>query len=171
MLKLLNVNLEKPWLKTDGSKLTEQELAQTTKYWSPDIWEAYLETLEFEEDPKVISLKGDKVLESAPRGELKELLPDSTQLTDEVLDVVRLALESYVLSAREREVLHLTYWDGKGETEISEILKISVANLKKIKSKARAKFKRVLEAYLAKVLRENCANRGIEIPYKGKGGV
>jgi RNA polymerase sigma factor (sigma-70 family) len=171
MLELLNINPKKPWLKSDGSKLTEKELNATSRYWTPLNWQEYLQTLEFEEDQHVITLKAYKVLESAPCGELKDLLPDSTNLTDEVLDLVRFALESHILNEREREVLHLIYWQGQSESEISEHLKTSIANFKKIKIKARSKIKRILEAYTAKILREKCANRGIEIPYKDKGDV
>jgi RNA polymerase sigma factor (sigma-70 family) len=171
MMELLNLNPEKPWLKDNGTKLTPDEIKIVSRFWTPENWNEYLESLEFEEDSRIVALKGDKALEAAPYGELKDLLPDSSNLSDELLELIRLALSSHYLSDREREILQQVYWEGKSESEIAQAFKISISNFRKIKIKARVKLKRVLEAYLARALREECANRGIENTYKDKDGV
>lgn len=136
----------KPWIGNDGKPLTVETLKIISKEWSPETWEAYLVSLEHNpRSDNEVSYRNLETIESAANGSLKDLLPNSNHLSDELLDDVKAAIEK--LPKKKRIVIEQKLYLGKGQQTIADELKISRAYTRKLRKSAMKTLAKKLEKY------------------------
>lgn len=125
----------KPWTNAEGKKLSTEELKTVSMNWSPEIWEAYLSSLEYEEPGIVFLPKKGVTIEETATEDFRMLSAEPNPLKPALRADVRVAVES--LSKRKKEIIKNTYWNALSERD--QALSSNVGKTAIHQQKARAK--------------------------------
>lgn len=125
----MNNESQKPWLNSDGSPKSDQELREICKDWGPSVWEEYLTNIEVtqKEDTLVSSSNLDKFSAQECAGLLFSLA------SEEQFPLLKAALNSCIreLPTKQRRVIHQYYWEGKTIGEIARLSGVSKQAIQK----------------------------------------
>jgi RNA polymerase sigma factor (sigma-70 family) len=128
---------QKPWMDKNGKALSTRALKKVSRNWDQETWTAYLDSCEnhaFEENEcnvSDLSMIDDLRLEA-----LAEYLPNSDQLSDELLDDVKEAIEQ--LPKRERFVMEEQIYLEKSQRSIASEINVSRRMVRNIRKKSLA---------------------------------
>lgn len=129
----------KPWQNPDGKLKSNEEITEAAKTWTPATWEEYLTTLEKPQTEFLLNNPRD--IENISAAEYTEML--IFLMKHDEHPVLKRTIEAGLkkLSPREKEVIHLYYWDNCRQHEIAEGLGITRGTVKKLLDRARIKIK------------------------------
>ena len=125
---------QKPWLKSDGTLKSTEELKICSQTWPPSVWEKYLKTLEGE--LKEILLDDPIFIEELSRDEYKTNFQDlfSVQefpvLKRYLLDAIK------ELTPKQQKVLNRFFMDRMNLLEIGNSMGISSSAVSQIRDRA-----------------------------------
>ncbi len=106
---------KKPWLTDEGKYLSDDELKIISKTWTPETWEAYMQSLEHEEDEeRFITVATDSV-DQTSNEDFKALITDPIPLEKDLTQIVMAAVDK--LPERQKEVIFDSYWMNISERE------------------------------------------------------
>lgn len=147
-----------PWLNEDGSEKSEQELRELSKNWSPETWDAYLQTVEIEAQEEMFD-------EDTDFNELSE--EDCINFIYTILETpdyqhLETALHACLKSLPNTQyrVIHEMYWNRLSERQVAKQLSISKGTVQRAKERALEKIREMFLSgqlqkkirYLSKVL-------------------
>jgi RNA polymerase sigma factor (sigma-70 family) len=112
-----------PWLNSDGTRKTDDELRALSKTWGPSIWEKYLESIEVA-PTELLAHYGHSIEETAVEDGVRILFSLSSEsMFPHLRAAVNVALSR--LTPRQYEMLKLHFYERKSQPEIANILGIS----------------------------------------------
>jgi DNA-directed RNA polymerase specialized sigma subunit len=103
-------NGPKPWENEDGETLTDDKLRSVCGTWSPETWEAYLETLESPQRESLFS-NFERVLHRKDRLRTMEAYYDDSHCQDRIWPGMYRALDR--LTFRQRQLINLVFFEGR----------------------------------------------------------
>ena len=113
---------QKPWLNADGSPKSTAELEEVCRSWSPLEWETYLASTETPQNE--VLLDDPTAIEQFAESSFASTASMADQLS---LPSMKRLLKSQLrrLPSREREIIHMRYFQGLETSEIASRLGIS----------------------------------------------
>ncbi len=132
---------ETPWLNRHNCPLRDEDLINVTKSWDRNQWESYLTSLEIRLSETLLSENEfqralDQQTESIFTLTCRPCTPEDSS---SVWGAMR------ILTPRQREVIHLTYWRNCSEREISGMLGISRATVRTLHKRGLRKLMKHLQ--------------------------
>lgn len=129
------MKMQKPWTDENGNLLSDGKLRAASAGWSQEIWNEYLATLEYTpRSDEEVCIGSSESLDSFATSTFADLLPSSIQLSDELLEDMKRAIEE--LPPLERFVMEEGLYGGKSQRTIAMNLGCSRAWVQKIRKKA-----------------------------------
>lgn len=120
-------NINKPWLDQAGNFLADKEIKISSKLWSQEIWDAYLYESGTEKPMSSYESTYSTYSELLKRNEYEPKNEPSTHVD----------LSPYLenLKKDSKILLHLTYWEDRPLTEVSEAIGRTYFKTKTLKHK------------------------------------
>ena len=139
------MNIQKPWIGTDGKILSDDELKAICKNWSAAIWEQYLTSIEKKPRQEDEVLVGDPgKLEASVCG-FASLSASSDHISDQLMDDCRDAIAE--LPTRQKHVIEEEIYLDKGQRVIASEMGVSRTPIRKLRQAAHKKLREKLSKY------------------------
>jgi len=132
----------KPWLNSEGKSIPDEELKISSKQWSRETWESYLESLEHYENEEFFLFTKPESIEQIASKDFRDLVTDPSPLSEGLSQEVRSAVNA--LSPRKKGIIRDSYWNGLTERGQAEANGLHRASIYKQKKKAKAQLKNIL---------------------------
>ena len=123
-----------PWLKSDGTSKSEEEIKRSCKNWGPSVWEDYLKTFEVEQ--KEILLKNPSCIEKYSQEEID--IQKQNVLSEREFPIFKKYLFEAVkeLTFKQRVVLSQIFLEGQILRVVGENMEISTYAVARIRDRA-----------------------------------
>jgi DNA-binding CsgD family transcriptional regulator len=143
------IHPEMPWLDIHGRALPDDVLKIESKSWSEKTWAEYLKTIETPMSESLISNFIHQLDQQT------ESLFDRAQIRTDLLLVehVRRGLNS--LTAKQRSIVRMVFWENKSEREIASEFRTSRSTVKVQKKRSLLKLSKAITLDLPKEAPQN----------------
>ena len=136
----------RPWLDESGVIRSDPVLRDISILWSADTWELFLvETVEGSSSYQ----REDLINPCAYAGGLDEMTRSiwecvSSQESDDLLSRIRRYIRDH-LTARQQQIIRLTFWDGLSERAAGEVIGVGRSTVAVQKRRSFKKLKKLIE--------------------------
>ncbi len=139
-----------PWQSSNGKLLPDAEIKSISKHWDLKTWENYLATII--DVKRSESFINHKHLEST---EIANSSDSHSPCASPTHNLELLPSAMTLLKPRQQQIISLIFWEGKSLRQISKILNISLAVVRRTRDRALRDLKKTLKA------------NGAQLPYIG----
>ncbi len=131
-----------PWINTDGTRKSDEEIEKLGKSWSPNIWNRYLESEVGSLQDESLVFYGDMDTEDIlDKAEVLKFLQEK-QYHEKLESALLVALNQ--LSKTEREIIKEVFWNKLTDNEAAKKLNKTHLSIRVLKSRAVKKLGRIL---------------------------
>lgn len=128
-------NQQKPWLNSEGKRLSDKELLEAAKSWGGATWEEFLRSTV--EGPLRENLIQDNSTMDQFNASYLQAYQDLL-VADQTHPTLRTHIRSLVgkLTIRERTVIYGIFWEGKTQAELAQTLHIKRSAVRNYRDQA-----------------------------------
>ena len=133
-----------PWLNEDGTEKSEKEIQRISKSWTPDTWEAYLQTIDVQqnEETEILGIEYERVSSDDYANLVLGFLDKQRFPRPNNLKRVILFTLKDTLSVREFQVIDLLYWKNLSTSDVAQKMKIGEQTVRNLHSRSLKKIRK-----------------------------